>query len=650
MNRAILAGLLGMFGVSVVVMSCASASDPSLDLNATADEDVGAVSEGLSKCLGGRLGESDYCSASCKCNLGEGDCDSTNECNVDPTLGQLACTSLTIRYNPTAKNGNACAPLHCANKKQDGDETQVDCGGSCGTFCPNQCASLPPSGDSGHCTTTCRCVAGQGDCDGNDLECTAGNYCAVNAGNSFGFASTVDMCLANTCKNGVKDANEDAVDCGPTCLPCSGDSTLSFAKGGSNEAHGLDVAIDSSAAIVLAGRFGGTTNFGGGALTASGGSDVFVAKYNNVGAHVWSKRLGGNQADGDLNVSVAVDATRSVYVGGNYRGTIDFGDGITNTAVGVSDAFIVKFNANGVAQWSKSYGLAGSSAVRVNGLTVTTAGDVFVAGAFASSKVTFGTTALINQGTDASYDGFVLKLNTNGGHVWSRAFGSTGNDQATNIALDASSVPYVSCSFVGTVEGMTSAGTSDGCLLKLAPATGATTWARRIGGGSTDFATAVEVDSVGPVVTGQFKANVTFDDASTATTEFAGGFVAAYDASGAFRWKKAYTSTTGNVRGLTMAGTSAGVVVLGDFVGTATFTTTPVTATGARDLFMVRYNTGGAVVWATTHGTATALPAGATVVSGMLGVAGDFTDSITFGSETLSSPGLNEAFFTRLIY
>lgn len=645
MHRAILAGLFGLSGLSLLAMSCAS-SDP----GDTAEEGVGAISEELSKCLGGVLGASDYCSATCKCNLGEGDCDSTSECNVDATLGQLYCTSLTTRYNPAAKNGNACAPLHCDNKKLDGDETQIDCGGSCGTFCPNQCASLPANGTTGHCTTACKCAAGQGDCDASDLECLTGNYCAPNVGNSFGFASTVDVCLANSCKNGMQDAGEDGLDCGPTCLPCSGGTTLSFARGAGSADHGLDVAIDSSASIIIAGRFGGSANFGGGVLMASGGSDVYIAKYNNVGSHVWSKRLGGTQADGDLNVSVAVDTNRNVYLGGNYRGTIDFGNGITNTAVGTSDAFIVKFNASGVAQWSKSYGLAASSAVRVNGLTVSPAGDVFVAGAFASTTVNLGSTALVNQGAEGTYDSFVLKLSTSGAHVWSRGFGSTGNDQATNIALDASLTPYISGTFVGTVEGLTSLGSSDGVLMKLVPATGATAWARRIGADSTDIANAVEVDSVGPVLTGSFKKTVTFDDASTATTTTSGAFVAAYDANGTFRWKKAFTSATGNVRGLTMAGTTAGVVALGDFEGTATFNTAPVASVGTRDVWMIRYNTAGGVLWTATHGSATALPAGATVSAGVLGVTGDFTNSITFGSTTLNSAGLDDAFFTRLVY
>jgi len=197
---------------------------------------------------------------------------------------------------------------------------------------------------------------------------------------------------------------------------------------------------------------------------------------------------------------------------------------------------------------------------------------------------------------------------------------------------------------------MTSLGSSDGCLLKLVPASGATAWARRIGADSTDFATAVEVDSVGPVVTGDFKHTLTFDDASTATTTTSGGFVVAYDAGGTFRWKKAYTSATGNVRALTMAGAAAGVVALGDFEGSVTLNTTPVAGTGTRNLWMVRYNTAGTPLWTSTAGNATALPGGASVASGLLGVTGDFTSTITFGSKTLTSAGGNDVFFTRLVY
>ncbi len=84
--------------------------------------------------------------------------------------------------------------------------------------------------------------------------------------------------------------------------------------GSMDAAHG--VAVDSADAVVVTGYFSGTTkpdwgmNFGGPPLTSSGERDAFVAKYTSQGAHVWSKRFGG--ADADIGWSVAIDA--------NWRG------------------------------------------------------------------------------------------------------------------------------------------------------------------------------------------------------------------------------------------------------------------------------------------------------------------------------------------
>lgn len=647
MKRAILASLTGMVGLSVLAMSCAS-GDPSVVEEA---EGVGSVSEELSKCLGGKIGDSNYCNATCKCNLGEGDCDSVNECNVDPTYGQLFCTGQTTFFGH-ARAGNACAPQHCNNKKLDAaqGEVVVDCGGPCGNTCPGACSNLPANGMTGHCTTTCPCPAGEGDCDNNNAECQMGNFCAVNAGPSFGLAASVDVCLSNTCTNGMQDPGEDGLDCGPTCLPCSGGSTLSFAKGGPGADHGMDVAIDSSAAIVLAGRFGGTTSFGGPALTASGGSDIYVARYNNVGAHSWSKRFGGSAADGDLNVSVAVDNARNIYLAGNYRGTIDFGGGLTHTALGNSDAFIVKLNSSGVAQWSRSYGSV--SAVRINGLAVSPAGDVFMAGAFASPSLNLGGAALTNQGAQGTNDGFVARLTTAGAHVWSRSFGSTGADQALNIAIDAALTPYVACSFQGAVEGMSSnMGSADACAMQLVAGSGTTSWAMPIGGSAADLGSAIEVDGLGPVLGGQFKSTVDFGDGMAVTAlGSTGAFVVAFTTAGGFRWKKAYTSV-GSDRTLAMAGTSAGVAALGDFQGSVDFGNGAVAATGTRDFFAVRFDTAGTLLWSATYGgNPTISPLGAATAGGMLGVTGDFQGSINFGSGAVSGGGNDDLFFTRFVF
>jgi hypothetical protein len=645
MKQVIFGALLGLSCVALAA-SCASSGDEG------PVEDLGAISEGLSKCAGGTLGDGNYCQNSCKCGLGEGDCDYATNCIVHPTLGQLQCSG-RLSYFGSAVEGNACAPAHCNNRRKDGNETMVDCGGDCGTHCPGACDNLPANGTAAHCSTTCPCSAGNGGCDENNAECIAGTYCAANVGNYFGFANVIDVCLLNSCKNGTKDGTETGVDCGGPCLPCSGASTLSLAKGGSSFERGQDVAIDLAGEITVAGYFGGSVDFGGGGLTASGGSDIFVAKYNNVGSFGWSKRIGGSQADGDLNVSLAValDATRALYLAGNYRGTIDLEGGQTHTAVSLSDAFIVKYSATGVTAWSRSYGSAGQAAVTINGLRAAPSGHIYAVGAFASPTITFGTTTLVNQGANGVWDGFVLKLDSSGNVVWARSFGSTSNDQATGIAVDADSTPYVTCSFVGTVEGMTSVGNQDGCLMKLSPTTGATTWARRLGGSFVDTATDVALDANGPVASGWFGNSMTFDDSSTATTTTYGGFVTAYDRNGTLRWKKAYTSTTGPVRASTISGGAEGVVAFGDFDGSVKFATTTVASVGGgRNGWMVRFNTAGGVVSSKTYGNPSALTAGATVSSNLLGITGEFRGTIDFGQGSMSSVGETDVFLGRLVY
>ena len=58
------------------------------------------------------------------------------------------------------------------------------------------------------------------------------------------------------------------------------------------------------------------------------------------GKHLWSKRFGdaGTQAAN----AIAADASGNVIVAGRFEGTVDFGGGAL-TSAGLSDIFIVKF-------------------------------------------------------------------------------------------------------------------------------------------------------------------------------------------------------------------------------------------------------------------------------------------------------------------
>ena len=121
----------------------------------------------------------------------------------------------------------------------------------------------------------------------------------------------------------------------------TGDHLWSNRFGGTSSEYGHSVAIDSAGNVLVTGYFQGTADFGGGGLTSAGDLDVFVAKYDASGKHLWSKRFGGTS--GDYGLSVAIDSAGNVLVTGYFQGTVDFGGGgLTNA--GSVDIFVAKFS------------------------------------------------------------------------------------------------------------------------------------------------------------------------------------------------------------------------------------------------------------------------------------------------------------------
>ena len=76
----------------------------------------------------------------------------------------------------------------------------------------------------------------------------------------------------------------------------------------------------------MTGRFADTVDFGGPSPLVSAGSyDVFVAKYDSGGLHLWSRRFG--DLNRDTNWSLAIDDAGNVFVTGYFEGTADLGGG-----------------------------------------------------------------------------------------------------------------------------------------------------------------------------------------------------------------------------------------------------------------------------------------------------------------------------------
>lgn len=248
-----------------------------------------------------------------------------------------------------------------------------------------------------------------------------------------------------------------------------GNPLWSKALGGAGSDRSGGVGVDSLGQVVLTGCFTGTSDFGGGPLTSFPGSgskalDVYVAKLDAQGNHLWSKSY--PTPDVQLGGPVHVGPGDVIVFAGAALGAFDLGGGpIQGAAAGA--CYAAELTADGAYVWSKTFGCSyeqiGSS------VTADIGGNVIVSGFFQNTS-DFGAGPVVAQGRDA----FVMKLDVTGLPLWSRVYGGPGLwDKAHDAATDSAGAVVV----VGAVEGgadlggglVPSQGGYDAFLVKLAP-------------------------------------------------------------------------------------------------------------------------------------------------------------------------------------
>jgi hypothetical protein len=123
-------------------------------------------------------------------------------------------------------------------------------------------------------------------------------------------------------------------------LDNNGDHLWSYRFGGERSDTGFSVATGERGSVFLTGEFQQTVRFGGEPLTSAGYDDIFVAKFDLNGHHNWSERFG--DPDGEGGWAISVDRMGGVFLTGVFEGEVDFGGGPL-TSVGDRDVFITKF-------------------------------------------------------------------------------------------------------------------------------------------------------------------------------------------------------------------------------------------------------------------------------------------------------------------
>lgn len=207
-----------------------------------------------------------------------------------------------------------------------------------------------------------------------------------------------------------------------------------------SESCGTDVAIDGAGDIVVVGTYKRSLNIGGDDLPTANGGALFLAKYNSDGENVWSRQL----TTEDATPQMAVDDEGNIFVAVRFGPSATL-EGETLTGAGQSDILVVKVSSAGEVLWAKPIGGTGNEVLFD---IAATGADVLLAGAFIGES-TFDTEPLEFAG---GTDGYVVRLDSEGEHLWSTSYGENGSDRASSLTVSTAGAVGVAGAFMGGIE------------------------------------------------------------------------------------------------------------------------------------------------------------------------------------------------------
>lgn len=276
--------------------------------------------------------------------------------------------------------------------------------------------------------------------------------------------------------------------------------------GGSERDKGYSVAIDSQDNIIVTGETS-SNNFytlNGYDQTFNGGNtDAFISKFNSSGSLIWSSFFGGENRD--YAESVAVDTQDNIIVFGNSE-FVDPDSTNYEESSENFDTFITKFTSSGEFVWNTFLG--GSSAEFGHSVAVNSLDEVIIAGLTGSNNfpVLNGNDESFNGGY---YDGFLTKLSTDGGLIWSTFLGGKkGGDSINSVAINSQDAiivtGYTDSSDFPTLGGFDESINGNplfgDTFISKFNSSGKLVWSTYLGGSSYENSHSVAVDSKDEII------------------------------------------------------------------------------------------------------------------------------------------------------
>lgn len=302
----------------------------------------------------------------------------------------------------------------------------------------------------------------------------------------------------------------------------------------------------------------------------NGKEDTWIIKLDAAGNLLWEKSFGGPELDGAGSVELTTDGG---YVIAGHK-----------TVVASQDFWIIKLDGTGDVMWERTYG--GSGTDRATSIQPTDDGGYIVAGRSTSSDGDVSS----NKGGN---DYWVVKLDTNGGLQWERAYGGTAWDQVYQVQ-QAHDGGYILTGFSASENGDVASGNfgGTGCWVVKLDETGDLQWERNFGGSGTDSGEFIQLTNDGGYIAVAYSNSNDFD---ISNHKGLGDFwVIKLDAAGGLQWEKSLGGTGDEGPSEIQQTVDGGYIVSGYSTSTDLDLTNNL---GKSDFWLVKLDTQGNLEW-----------------------------------------------------
>lgn len=372
-----------------------------------------------------------------------------------------------------------------------------------------------------------------------------------------------------------------------------------WSNGGNQEARGVAIAKDGLISVV--GSFSGTLDFGA-PLSSRGSEDAFLLSFDQDGSYRHGARFGDD--DDQIAAGVAVASAGQPIWAGSFRGKLDFEDYVV-TSSGSVDAIVAGFDRELAHQWDVEAG--NQLAQRANAIAHAAADNTFLVAGELEGSLKLGACSPLTSagGTDA----WVGWLDLAGNCLHSLRFGDASirpraanesNQAARAVATGKSplsNLVAVVGDFGGSLEAgghsLEAADDADVFVLLLSVDRGAQRlvpqWARRIGGSGAQAATGVAFDAQDNlIVVGTYSGDVNDPPLKPLGDGQPNAFVVKYDSGGAVLWTKSLGDDDDQAALAVDTDAAGNVYVAGKFSGRIPLATGTLHSAGADDAFVLK--------------------------------------------------------------